>query len=90
MSAAWVYILKSKISNKYYIGSTIDLESRKKKHLTSQVYSTKRIGEIELVFSQKYKSLSETRKIENWIKRYKKRKLIDKIIQEGKIIKTFS
>ena len=89
MPAAWVYILKGKANNRYYVGSTINLEGRKKRHLTGHVYSTKRIGELELVFSQKYKSLSEARKIENWIKQYKKRKLIDKIIQEGKIIKTF-
>ena len=89
MPVAWIYILKGKKNGRYYIGSTINLEGRKKKHLTGQVYSTKRIGEVELVFSQKYRSLSEARKIENWIKRYKKRKLIDKIIQEGKILKTF-
>jgi len=89
MPNAWVYILKSKTNSKYYVGATTNIVKRIKKHKSGQVYSTKRIGNLELVFKQKFKSLSQARKVEFWIKSYKKRNLISKIIKDGKIKKEF-
>lgn len=84
----WLYILKGR-NNKYYVGSTTNLTRRLKKHRSGQVYSTKRIGDIRLVFRQKYLTYTQARRAEIWIKKYKKRKLIDKIIAEGNIKKEF-
>jgi len=77
-----VYILKNK-HGKYYIGSTANLDDRIKHHKGGFTPSTKRLGEVELVFSQEYKTLSEARKIEKKFKSFRKRRIIEKIIEEG-------
>ncbi|MCF7835838.1 MAG: GIY-YIG nuclease family protein [Candidatus Marinimicrobia bacterium] len=77
-----VYILKNK-QGRYYIGSTINIDDRLKHHKGGFTPSTKRLGEMELVFSQEYKTLQEARKIERKLKSFKKRKIIEKIVKEG-------
>jgi putative endonuclease len=64
----FVYILKSLRDNRFYIGSTINLDNRIKHHKAGFTPSTKRFGEIELVYSQKYETLSEARTIERRLK----------------------
>lgn len=81
---SFVYILKTS-SGKYYVGSTVDLEKRLKHHQGGYTPSTKKLGTIELIFSQKYDSLEEARNIESRIKRLKRRDYIEKIVKEGKI-----
>lgn len=81
---SYVYILKNN-ENRYYIGSTMDLQKRLKHHIGGYTPSTKRLGEIRLVFSQKYKTLSEARKIESWLKKMKRKDYIERIIQDGYI-----
>ncbi|PIS23392.1 hypothetical protein COT49_00900 [candidate division WWE3 bacterium CG08_land_8_20_14_0_20_40_13] len=50
----YVYVLKSKETGRLYVGFTTDLRKRIKKHLIGGVYTTKRMGEIELVFYEAY------------------------------------
>ncbi len=52
----FVYILKRDLG-RYYIGSTTDIDRRLKQHGSGHMYSTKRMGRLELVFSQKYAAL---------------------------------
>ena len=80
-----VYILESLRDGRYYIGSTIDLETRLKHHLGGHTPSTKRFGEIKLVFSQQYDSLREARIIEKRLKKLKRKDYIKKIIEDGYI-----
>ncbi len=82
---AYVYILQSLRNGKYYIGSTLDLEERVKKHNLGQVYSTKRLLPLKIVFRQNYSDIQTARKIENKLKKFKRRDFLDKIIAEGKI-----
>jgi len=82
---AFVYILLSE-KRKYYIGSTIDLDSRIKHHRGGYTPSTKRLGEVELIFSQEYLTLGEARKVERRLKSLKRKDYIEKII-EDRIIK---
>lgn len=79
-----VYILKSK-QNKYYIGSTNDLDRRLKQHKSGHTPTTKRIKTFDLVFHQKYDSLNKARLVEKKIKSWKRKDYIEKIIKEGKI-----
>jgi putative endonuclease len=79
----FVYILKSKESGKYYIGSTTNLVQRLKHHQGGHTPSTKKLGEVQLVFKQKYDSLSEARKIEKRLKKLKRKDYIEKIIEKG-------
>ena len=82
---AYVYILKSKTSGKYYIGSSSNLERRLKQHRRGHTHTTKRIGDWELVFFQDVATLEMARKAERRIKTWKRKDYIDKIVEDGKI-----
>ena len=79
---SFVYILKSG-SDKYYIGSTNDLPRRLEQHRSGHTPSTKRMGELELVFSQEYDNLKDARNVEFRIKKFKRKDFIEKIIKES-------
>jgi len=81
---AWVYIIKTKIGQ-YYIGSTTNLDSRIKHHIGGHTPTTSRFGYDQLVFSQKFDTLSDARKIEKKLKRFKRKDFIEKIIKDGYI-----
>ena len=76
-------------NDKYYVGSCIDLESRITDHNRGNTKSTKNIRPVKLVFSQKFQTLMAARKAERWIKQQKNRKLVERVISEGTLNKTF-
>lgn len=77
-----VYILRCS-NNRYYIGSTGNLERRISEHEGGHVTSTKHLLPVELVFSQTYKTIQLARQIEYRLKKQKSRIIIEKIIQDG-------
>jgi len=79
---AYVYILKSE-KEKYYIGSTTDIERRMEQHKGGHTPSTHRMGKLELVFSQKFETLENARNIESRLKKFKRRDYIEKIVKDG-------
>jgi len=89
-----LYILFSQIKNRYYVGSTGDiLEERIRKHNSNHKGFTGGIGDWELKYSEEYSTIQDARKRENEIKKWKSRKLIEKLIsksllQQGLIEKT--
>ncbi|MFH0926700.1 MAG: GIY-YIG nuclease family protein [bacterium] len=52
----YVYLLKSNNTPWIYIGCTDDLERRLKEHANGQVYSTKKMLPVELIYYEAYKS----------------------------------
>jgi putative endonuclease len=82
---SYVYILESLTDGRYYVGSTIDLENRLKHHLGGYTPSTKRLGKIKLVFSQKYNTIKEAMIIERKLKKLKRKDYLQKIIEDGHI-----
>ncbi len=78
-----VYILKSLRDGRYYVGSTVDLGNRLKHHLGGYTPSTRRFGEIKLVFSQNYPTLKQARQIERKLKKLKRKDYISKVIEDG-------
>jgi len=78
----FVYILKNK-KGEFYIGSTTNLERRIKQHITGNTFTTKRMQAFNLVFSQKYENLKDSRKIELKLKRLKRHDYIASIVKEG-------
>ena len=60
----WVYILRSLKDGKFYIGSTLDLEDRFKRHSEGRVKATQHKRPLELVYSEEYSTLSCARKRE--------------------------
>ena len=82
---AFVYILKSGLKERYYIGSTIDLDRRLKEYQRGKVLYTKSLLPVELVFKQECATFSEARVFEKRLKEFKRRDFIEKIIKDGHI-----
>lgn len=78
----YVYILKNE-KGKFYIGSTVNIENRIKHHNGGYTPSTKKMGKLNLVFSQEFGTLREARAIESKLKKLKRHDYIEKIINDG-------
>ena len=80
----WVYILYSSRIDKYYIGSTSNLQNRIEFHNSEQnkIWS-KRGQPWEIVFSHQFETSTESIIAEKFIKRQKSRVYISKLIEEG-------
>ncbi|TSC89122.1 MAG: excinuclease abc c subunit domain protein [Parcubacteria group bacterium Gr01-1014_3] len=77
----YCYILKSRQSNKYYVGSTKDLNERLKLHNSGLVKSTKSAIPWVVVHSEKFESLSAARSRELKIKSWKSRLAIERLFE---------
>jgi len=77
----FLYILKSRKDNSYYIGITKDLENRILKHNKGKVLYTKPKRPWILVYKKQYTTRSEALREEKHLKSLKSRKAIEKIIQ---------
>ena len=78
----FVYILKDD-NNKFYIGSTPDLERRMRQHKSKHTQTTNRMKNPVLVLVQEYSSLKEAREIEMRIKRLKRKDYVEKMVKDG-------
>lgn len=67
----YVYVLRLKKSERYYIGQTQDIAKRLKKHSRGETKSMKNRGEFDVVHVEKWSSRSEAMRREKEIKRYK-------------------
>ena len=65
----YVYILKSKVDKKLYVGSTNDLRRRFKEHNNGQVHSTKSRVLFELRYYEAYFSEEDARRREHSLKK---------------------
>ena len=72
---AYVYILQSEKNNRYYIGSTKDINVRFKQHNSGNVKSTKNNRPYKLACYQKYDSIEEAKFIEMKIKKMEEKRL---------------
>ena len=81
--AYYVYILKSKKDNRYYIGSTSDVMARLNFHNKGLQRSTKNRIPFELVLFEEYNAKGEALKREKQIKSWKGGEAFQKLI-EGK------
>ena len=86
----YVYILQSLTNNRFYIGSTNDLNRRLKEHNAGKSTYTSFTVPFRLVFSQSFENLPLARKVEYWLKSQKDKDFIKRIIIEGKIVKVIS
>jgi putative endonuclease len=82
----YVYILKSLRNDRFYIGSTNDLERRLVEHSSGRgCLTTKRLRPLELVFKQKFETVKLAKQIETKLKQLKNRQLLEIIIDKGKL-----
>jgi len=77
----WVYILRSQTTGKYYTGYTSNLKDRLSRHNRGLSKTTRRLkGPWEIVYTECFETKTEALKREIQIKRWKDRKLIEKLI----------
>lgn len=82
--SAFVYIFKD-VRERFYIGSTDNLERRLRQHKAGHTQTTRNMCKPILVFNQKFDSLQQARKIENRLKKLKRKDYIEKIVKDGYI-----
>jgi len=75
-----VYILQSKKNNRFYIGSTNNLERRFEQHNKGLVISTKNIRPLELKAVIPCTTIEEARICEHRLKDYKSKKIVEKVV----------
>ncbi len=80
----WLYILKNELTNRYYIGSTNNLERRLKQHRAGQVRTTKILRTFNLAYKEKYSNIVEAREREKKLKSYKSKKYIERLIDKAR------
>lgn len=66
-----VYILKSELHNRYYVGHTHDFKNRLERHNKGYVKSTKAYKPWKLVYVEDFKDKSDAYRREMKIKSYK-------------------
>ncbi len=67
----FVYILRSDVNGKYYIGSTEDLNKRLNYHNSGKVKSTKAFKPWKIIYKETFKNKIDALKRERQIKSYK-------------------
>ena len=78
-----VYILESQKNNRYYVGSTDDINRRIYEHNIGKVASTKNIRPWVLKIFIECSSLTEARSKEYRLKKYKRKDILEKVIKDG-------
>ena len=76
-----VYILKSEKFNRYYIGHTVDLDKRIKRHNGGQVRSTKPYKPWLVIYIEEYKTKQDSYRREMQIKSYNSGDAFKKLIE---------
>ncbi|MFB6318393.1 GIY-YIG nuclease family protein [Saccharicrinis sp. FJH54] len=80
----YVYILKSEVKDRYYIGSCSDVEKRLERHNAGATPSTKPYRPWQVVYIEEYLSKTESLKREKYIKRMKSKTYIELLIIKNK------
>lgn len=78
-----VYILQSLKNGRYYIGSTNDMKRRLWEHNNKLVSATQFIAPMGVKLFIERQTLQDARRAEYRLKKYKSRKIIEKIIKDG-------
>ena len=77
----YVYVLRSLLNKKRYVGSTQLLpDERLKQHNNGSNAWTKNNGPFELIYKEEYPTISEARKRENFLKSGAGRKFLDQTL----------
>ena len=80
----WIYILRSKLLEKYYVGQSIDPHHRLVYHNTIEKGFTSRYRPWELVYSKECETRREAKEVEMKVKGWKSKIMIRKLI-EGQV-----
>ncbi len=64
----YVYVLKSQLDEKLYVGYTTNLKNRLQKHQSGEVLSTSPRRPFELIFYEGYKNMEDAKRREVYLK----------------------
>jgi putative endonuclease len=78
---AFVYILQSETTGRFYVGSTNNLERRVGEHHRGKDLATRGHGPWKLVYQEQFEILADARRREYEIKQWKSSKLIRALIR---------
>ena len=76
----YLYILKNEETDRFYIGSTNNLDRRLKEHLKGKTRTMRILKTDKLVYSEEYLTEKEARLREKKLKSYKSKKYIKWLI----------
>lgn len=79
----YLYILRSEVKDKIYIGSTNDLKRRLEQHNRGHTKSTKRFAPWSIVYVEKFSEKKDARARELQLKNWKNRKRIESLIEKN-------
>ena len=77
----FVYILKSQVANKSYVGHTDDLDRRIKEHNSGKHFYTKRYLPWEIIYNENFENANEARKREKYLKTTNGRRFMKNIFE---------
>jgi predicted GIY-YIG superfamily endonuclease len=80
----FVYILQDD-NDRYYIGSSSDPNQRFLRHLSGFVFTTHRMKNPKIIFTQEFPTIQKAKSIEFRLKKLKRKDYIKKIIADGYI-----
>lgn len=80
----YLYILQNETTDRYYIGSTNNLERRLKEHLRGKTRTTRILHTDKLVYFEEYSIEKDARNREKKLKSYKSKKYIKWLISQKK------
>ena len=78
----YTYILNCQKTNKFYVGFTANLKKRIKRHKKSQVYSTKRLGDCDLIFYEAFKNKKDAQRREKYFKTTKGKRTLKLMLKK--------
>jgi len=78
-----MYILKSKTTGTFYVGSAVDGAARFAEHQRGQSPYTRSRGPWDLVYQEHYSALAEARRREQQIKSWKSHRSIQQLIENN-------
>ncbi|MFA6190067.1 MAG: GIY-YIG nuclease family protein [Candidatus Staskawiczbacteria bacterium] len=81
----FLYILQSVKNNRYYIGSTNNLDRRLSEHNGGKTKSLENLRPLKIVFSKEFEKEIDARRIERRLKKFKNRNIIENIVKEQRI-----
>ena len=82
-SMYYVYILQSLKNGKMYTGFSRNLRARLKAHKNKGVHTTKRMGQVELIFYEAFKKEADAKRREKYLKTTKGKRTLKLILKES-------
>jgi putative endonuclease len=78
--------LKSKVNDRFYIGTTVDLDDRIKRHNEGRSKSTKSGKPWEVVYTEEFENRSDALVRERQLKKWKNRDRIESLIKRKSVL----